>query len=143
MLVEPDRQSRPQPPHEPHDRARLRLRTRSWAGVVDAAEAPPAEREVAIQVDAVRVPARARRDAVRVHRHDEPEVEPGREGQPRSRRATAMPAVSLPWIAPTTSTFRVAPGSPRSTATSLRPATERPSTCTIGGGAASATAARG
>src|SRR5712692_10339801 len=48
-----------------------------------------------------------------------------------SRRATAIPAGSLPWMQPTTSRVRAAAGSPNSTAVMGRPLTDCPRTSVL------------
>ena len=76
--MEPDRDVRAQPPDQRHRDPRLALGERPRAGCVDAAEPFPAPREVAVQVDAVRVAARVRGKPVRVERRDDPEIEAAR-----------------------------------------------------------------
>ena len=96
-------------------RARLGLARRGAArevGVERPPAAGPAEREVAVEVDAARVLPRAAPDAVGVGG-----ARRARAGRPAAARAGAgarhgVPAVSLPWIEPTTSTRTGAAGSP-------------------------------
>src|SRR5947208_16418213 len=78
MLVEPDRDVRLQPQDQPVRYPGLGLREWVRARLVDAAHPAPADREVAVEVDAVRVGARVRRAAVRVEDGDDPEVDPAR-----------------------------------------------------------------
>jgi hypothetical protein len=78
VLVEPHGQPRPKPQDQPSRDARLALGERSRARVVHLGERPPAPREVAVQVDTVRVAAGAGGDAVRVEVGDDPEVDPER-----------------------------------------------------------------
>ena len=108
VLVVPDGHRRADPLDEPPHRARLRLGERSPArevGVERAPAAGPAAPEVAVEVDAARVLPRAAADAVGVDGVDEPQLDALRRRRRRSRASTARPAVSLPWIEPTTSTF--------------------------------------
>ena len=92
---------------QPLERARLGLARAGAAGEVGVERPPaagPAEREVAVEVDAARVLARAVADAVGVRGLHQPQLHAGRRlepAQPRDRRRG--PAVSLPWIEPTTS----------------------------------------
>ena len=62
---------------------------------------------------------------------------PGGSGILRSTRTTRVPAHSVPWMQPTTSTRSVPPGSPRWWATIGRPCAEWPaiSTAAIASGA--------
>ena len=88
---------------------------RARAGEVGVERAPaagPAEREVAVEVDAARVLARARAHAVGVRGRTSQSCTPGGGAVRRSRAITAWPAGSLPWIEPTTSTRTGAAGSP-------------------------------
>ena len=103
----------PRVPERPRPR-RVRARAR-----------PPSDAEVAVQVDAVLVAARARGDAVRVQIRT---IHTSRSrGLARSSaRATAIPAASLPWMHPTTSTG-VPCGLPTCTARIGRPSHDRPS----------------
>ena len=68
---------------------------------------------------------RASGDPVRVQNGDDPEIDAARR-QPPSACAIAIPAVSFPWMQPTTSTG-VPDGSPTSIAWIGRPCQERPS----------------
>src|SRR5206468_9050742 len=71
---------------EPPQRPRLGLRRRARPGVVDASEVPPAPREVAVEVDAVGVAARAGGTAVGVGAVDQEELDTGRR-RDRTQRA--------------------------------------------------------
>jgi hypothetical protein len=78
MLVEPDRHVRVQAQDQRARDPRLALGQRVRPGGVDAAERPPADGEVPVQVDTVRVLARSGRDAVGVEVGDDPEIETAR-----------------------------------------------------------------
>src|SRR5207245_2510415 len=78
VLVEPDRDRGTQLQKEAVRNPALRLRQSVRTRVVDATERAPAEREVAVQVDAVRVAAGSRDDAVRVEARYDPEIDAGR-----------------------------------------------------------------
>ena len=77
VLVVVDRDVGADPAHEPHQRARLGLGGRARPGVVAVERLPaaaPAAREVAVEVDAVHVLARAAREPVGVDRADRPDL---------------------------------------------------------------------
>ena len=78
MLVEPDRDGRADAQDQPVREPRLDLRQWPRSGLVHAAERTPAVREVAIEVDAVRIAARVARSAVGIEHGDDPEVNAGR-----------------------------------------------------------------
>src|SRR5207237_8946084 len=93
VLVEPDRDLRSYAQDQPIRKAALRLGQRPRARVVDAAERPPGPREVAVEIDAVRVLARVRRVPVGIQVLDHPEIhargrpqllERAGDGDPRS-----------------------------------------------------------
>src|SRR5207302_10684704 len=75
VLVEPDRDLRSDAQDQPIRKAALRLGQWPRARVVDAAERPPGPREVAVEIDAVRVLARVRRVPVGIHGLDHPEID--------------------------------------------------------------------
>jgi len=96
VLVEPDRHARAQSEDQPVRDARLALGQRVRPRRVDAADRPPVPREVPVQVDPVRVAARAGGDAVGVEVGDDPEVDAAwREPlqRPRDRRPRGLVAV--------------------------------------------------
>jgi hypothetical protein len=93
VLVVEDRQLRAHPAHQPQQRPRLGLGGRARSGVVGAVRpGPPAEREVAVEIDAVRVLPGPGRDAVGIGRPDQPQPhavraragEPGDDALPRA-----------------------------------------------------------
>jgi hypothetical protein len=75
VLVKPDRDLGALTQDEPAQRAGLGLGSRAGARVEDAAKGPPGPGEVAVEVDAVGVAARARRTAVRVGTIDEQQLD--------------------------------------------------------------------
>ena len=81
VLVEPDGDRRTDAKDETVCAPALRLGERSRARIEGAAERPPRPREVAVEVDAVRVLASAARVPVRIEVLDQPEVVTGRWSQ--------------------------------------------------------------
>ena len=94
--MEPDRDLRMQPLDQPKGDPALGLGQRGWPGIEEATEWTPAPGEIAVQINAMRVPARASDQPIRVDHWDDPEIDAGRRGLlelPRDRDACSFVSV--------------------------------------------------